>query len=98
MRERPSAQDLNDGRTGPSHFATYRPPGMLCSCPNIPLPRPAAAPMISSTMWEQPNPDEIVEIAVPPIVTEGEFDAVRTILRSRSPQWTGCAQSVGRPC
>ena len=36
-----------------------------------------------------PKPeDEIVEIAVPPIVTEEEFDAVQKILRSRSPQWT----------
>jgi site-specific DNA recombinase len=32
--------------------------------------------------------DEIVEIAVPPIVTEEEFDTVQKILRSRSPQWT----------
>ena len=36
-----------------------------------------------------PKPeDEIVEIAVPPIVTEEEFDAVQKILRSRSPRWT----------
>jgi site-specific DNA recombinase len=36
-----------------------------------------------------PKPDdEIVEIAVPPIVTEEEFEAVQNVLRSRSPQWT----------
>ncbi len=35
-----------------------------------------------------PKPeDEIIEIAVPPIVTEEEFDAVQKLLRSRSPQW-----------
>ena len=36
-----------------------------------------------------PKPeDEIVEIAVPPIVTDEEFDTAQTILRSRSPRWT----------
>jgi site-specific DNA recombinase len=39
------------------------------------------------TQTQKPD-EEVVEIAVPPIVTDEEFETVQNSLRSRSPQWT----------